>query len=408
MHQTNPSYYHASSGARVIKLGKEPKQDFIDLRKKVVTAGLKKFIRENLAKKGISGTELETQVQKKVEQTTADFMTSKGDFFAGNIGMVKSGSGYLQTGANGEQYYEFGIGGENSSLDLDGDGKKDSRRYIKVSLDFVEEQNQSRQEITDFPPLSPSAPREKDLSLAKKASPEMIDSPKVIDQDQVSTPKRGYGYDDDPPPPTLESRIQAQKYAHLNPFPEEQNIEEDHEPASPSDISLDNPYYKQLLEMQAQSDPDQSYWAEGILASYDRGDSTLTQSPEGFDMTQYEDGLRAIADDGHYLQLRQLELGTAIVVVSDGVNERELRLGDEKSGTAEINEVPLAYKKALHDVHFKSFTSQHHFSPERAEAMYKLKETSYGSILSFPFKHVEIVPGFGPQQSIELPEMMML
>jgi len=103
-------------------------------REKIVRAGIEKTIRAGLVKQNISGAKLEKQVQKKVQKTIDDLMVGKGCSPSGNVGMVKKSGAYLQTDKNGDQYYEFGIGGEGSKMDLDGDGVNDSRRYMKVMV----------------------------------------------------------------------------------------------------------------------------------------------------------------------------------------------------------------------------------------------------------------------------------
>jgi len=75
----------------------------------------------------------------------------EGETPGGNVGFaLAQDGGIVHKGADGKEYYEFGIGGEGSSLDLNGDGKNDiSRQFFKVDKALVDGLSGSTTPVTE-------------------------------------------------------------------------------------------------------------------------------------------------------------------------------------------------------------------------------------------------------------------
>jgi len=114
-----------------------------DLKRTVTELGIRQALESNGAPKDQLGALTKSVVDK--------MFRGEGETPGGNVGfaLAKDG-GIVHKGADGKEYYEFGIGGEGSSLDLNGDGKNDSsRQFFKVDKALVDGLSGSTTPVTE-------------------------------------------------------------------------------------------------------------------------------------------------------------------------------------------------------------------------------------------------------------------
>lgn len=114
-----------------------------DLKRTVTELGIRQALESNGAPKD--------QLDSLTKSVVDKMFRGEGETPGGNVGfaLAKDG-GIVHKGADGKDYYEFGIGGEGSSLDLNGDGKNDSsRQYFKVDKALVDGLSASTTPVTE-------------------------------------------------------------------------------------------------------------------------------------------------------------------------------------------------------------------------------------------------------------------
>jgi hypothetical protein len=149
--QSNSGPKAVPGSENTIDTPEEVKQQ--DLKKQVAELG----IRDALAKNGAPEAELDKLTSEIMEK----MFTGKGETPGGNIGFaLAEDGGIIHKDASGKEYYEFGIGGEGSSIDLNGDGQNDgSRQYFKVDKAAVDALNGSTTPVMgDDSSSNPQAP----------------------------------------------------------------------------------------------------------------------------------------------------------------------------------------------------------------------------------------------------------
>lgn len=114
-----------------------------DLKRTVAEIGIRQALEANGAPKD----QLDALTQSVVDK----MFTGEGETPGGNIGFaLAADKGIVHKDASGKEYYEFGVGGEGSKLDLNGDGQNDSsRHYFKVDKAAVDALSGSTVPFTD-------------------------------------------------------------------------------------------------------------------------------------------------------------------------------------------------------------------------------------------------------------------
>lgn len=114
-----------------------------DLKRTVTEFGIKQALKSN----GAPDDQLDALTKSVVDK----MFRGEGETPGGNVGFaLAQDGGIVHKGADGKEYYEFGIGGEGSSLDLNGDGKNDiSRQFFKVDKSLLDGPSGSTVPITE-------------------------------------------------------------------------------------------------------------------------------------------------------------------------------------------------------------------------------------------------------------------